>query len=48
MLTKAERKVINEAYRSGKAYDDLVTLWDRFGGLAHTQEEVQALAESLS
>jgi Iap family predicted aminopeptidase len=47
MLSKVERKVLDEAYRSSKAYDDLVTLCDKYGGRFAGSEENKEAAEYI-
>ena len=47
MLSKVEKKVLDKAYSSNKAYDDLITLCDRYGGRFAGSEENREAAEYL-
>ena len=47
MLSKVEQKVLDKAYSSNKAYDDLVTLCDRYGGRFAGSEENREAAEYI-
>ena len=47
MLSKIEQNVLDKAYSSNKAYDDLVTLCDRYGGRFAGSEENREAAEYI-
>lgn len=46
-LTESERKIIGEVYTSSEAYDNLVTLCDRFGGRLAGSPENKGAAEFI-
>ena len=47
MLSKVERRILDEAYNSTKAYEDLITLCDSYGGRFAGSEENKEAAEYI-